>query len=272
MRMLPRHPLKLAALVVAVGSLGQPGCRSKEPSQSVLVETLNESPIFQTDGLAVVALGPRAAASRADEAVTSGIDLWGLYKANTSARDVRMGLAYLLLMSANESYADYADTHLSQLEAGREFRLWTFVLEHKHTRIPNTYRKRLEHILASAQEPSSRLFTARQDLANGLYADAAAHILAIMAREDGWESGAMVLLQAIPINYQPTVLLPYLRVQTPRGAYAAMMLARIPSSRDKAIAYLESAKVNSDRAVARAAERASAELSQISGASTRPER
>lgn len=236
--------------------LMQCGCTTSKSAEAELLESLKKNPLFATNGVDTMALGPSVVALTARDAAGNGIDLWKLYMDNRSDAKLRLQLAYLLIMSSDQAYVTYAESHYSECESDGQFRLWTYILDSGDANIPVSYALGIEHILSAALEPSAQLYTIRKDVSNGMFADALARCLCVLARNDRWGYDITPEMQKIAKEERVSLLQPYLKSQTPRGVYAAMGLAMIPMTRDGAMEYLNRCVQNPGVSVARSATRA----------------
>jgi len=248
--------------------LMQCGCTTSKSAEAELIESLKKNRLFATNGVDTMALGPSVVALIARDAAGKGIDLWKLYMDNRGDSKLRLQIAYLLIMSSDASYVTYAESHYSECELDGEFRLLTHVLDSEGASIPVSYALGLEHIVSAALEPSAQVFTIKKDLSKGMFADALARCLCLLARNDRWGYAVIPEMQKIAKEERVSLLEPYLKSQTPRGVYAAMGLAMIPMTRDRAMEYLKLCVQNQEKGVARSASRALEYLDKA--ASTQP--
>jgi hypothetical protein len=246
----------------------QCGCTRSKSAQTELTESLKNNPLFATNGVDTMALGPSVVSLKAADAAGKGIDLYKLYMDNRSDAKLRLQIAYLLIMSSDQAYLNYAESNYSECESDGEFRLWTHVLDSGDANIPASYALGLEYILSAALEPSAQLFTIKKDLSNGMFADALARCLCVLARNDRWGYVVIPEMRKIAKEERVSLLQPYLEGHTPRGVYAAMGLAMIPTTRDAAMEYLQLCVRSEETGVARSATMALKYLDK--GASTQP--
>ena len=255
--------LSLMSVLAPVMAFGMGGCSSRDGGERELLEGLEASPIFLTDGMSVVALGPRAARLKGADAEKQGIDLYGAYKRNLSKSQLRLSLAYLLLMQQSAAYLDYAIANRRELAEAGEFVLWAYVLEDAHSMLTEDSRMKILEVLEGVGAPYALFSVAKYHLVTGDEATAIREMLDLLVSRTAWDVRAYEELNKMPAARRSRLLLPYLDSESLRGVSAAALLARIPDERQQAIRYLESVKTSKDQALVVAAAKALREVARV---------
>ena len=258
--MLPRKMKKLERWILFAVVLSLVGCRGDDSPERKLLDSLRESPIFETDGVSVVALGPEAVKMMSDDAARVGIALISIYRSSLGDRALRLNLAYLLLMSEIPEYVSYVESHLFEASKQHELRLWVYVLEDKEARLTYPYRKMLETVLSKSDEPYVLIYIGKMELARGNWGNAAGRAMQVLQSSNTWAGRAYDLLMKVPSKPRNIALLPYLDSATRQGVHAATILVKSKKHRSRSMKYLIKIKASGDKTLGRTAARVLEEI------------
>jgi hypothetical protein len=189
------------------------------------------------------------------------LDLLAAYLEDASYPELRVSLAYLLILSENASYLSYAVSNGAEVFESHELGVWRFLLHSEDSGISGEYRKEMYEALERMQLIYTRILVAERTLTEGeASTEVVGFVLDLMDRELPWGAHAYHMLNNLSPSRRAELLLPFLNSESARAAHASYVLALMPEHRPEAVACLQKLKTSKDQGVVDAAKKALAML------------
>jgi hypothetical protein len=191
-------------------------------------------------------MAPWGARAQIVECEKRGIDLFAAYRRHGAEKNVRVSLAYLLLLDEDRAYLEYASHHTGLLVRNHEFRVWTYLLWDDKSGLTPAYEDALIEGLKDVNTPDARITVASRWAKARRELEAVEAVLGVLVKGEGlavehsgWKSRAYGVLRSIAEPRRSELLPPYLETESVRGAHVAYVLAATDEHRERAIAYLK---------------------------------